>query len=246
MLLVGLVLPASSSTPETMQDEIIRNIFSCKTRSHGERLSCFATQIGPLFATELKGFEGEISIVKRDQLQQVLGALTATQQLVKGVLKRQLAAAPHRPLHSGSRQMLQTDPCADPNSTCGILPAGSTRSPAPAPMPSWVGCVDQSDEVVSQAANAWGFLHGYSCSQGKLEGACSLAIAAKLCPLTCDLCRTPPYIHLLCCLSVHLTNVPCSVQPGSVHGHGAPQVLMGHSTLRPNNFATVPRIVETN
>ena len=228
MLLAGLVLHAESSTPETLQDNISGNILSCTTGSHGERLACFATHIWPLFATELKRFEGEINIVEKNQLQQILDALTSAQQLVKGILKRQPAAAHHPFLHSASQQMLQTDLCVAcgpaapcyslackdrkmdidgpfkecasvqgecnacfPNSTCGSLPPGSTRSPTSRPRPSWVGCVDKSDEVVSQAAKTWGF-SSYSCKLGKVQGACGLAIAAELCPLTCGRCRNPP------------------------------------------------------
>ena len=76
-----------------------------------------------------------------------------------------------------------------PDSSCGALPRGSTRSPTIPPMPSWVGCADQSDEVVSQAAKAFRKNGGYSCAKGKQEGACTLAVAAKLCPVTCNLCR---------------------------------------------------------
>ena len=232
VLLVGHVLPASSSTPETRQDDISGNMLPCTARSHGERLPCLATQIRLSLAMELKGFGAEITVVEKSQLQQVLDALSSAQQLVKGILKRLPAAARHLLVRSASRQMLQADPCAAcvpaapcyslsckdgkmdtdapfkacadaqgvcnacyPNSACGSLPTGSTRSPTPTPMPSWVGCVDKSDEVVSQAAKAWGF-NSYSCARGKTEGACGLAVAAELCPVTCGHCRTLPHIHL--------------------------------------------------
>ena len=215
------MVPASSSTSETPQDDISGNILLCTTRSHAERLACFATQIRPLLATELKRFERDISIDEKNQLQQVLDALTSAQKLVNGILKRQPAAAQHLLLHSASRQMLQTDPCAAcgpaalcyslackdgkmntdgpfkdcsgaqgkcdacyPNSPCGSLRPGFTRSPTPTPMPSWVGCADRSDEVVSQAAKVWG-RSSYTCTLGKKEGVCGLSVAAEVCPATC-------------------------------------------------------------
>ena len=113
VLLVGHVLPVSSSTPETRQDDVSGNMLPCTARSHGERLPCLATQIRLSLAMELKGFGAEITVVENSQLQQVLDALSSAQQLVKGILRRLPAAAHHHPLvRSASRQMLQTDPCA--------------------------------------------------------------------------------------------------------------------------------------
>lgn len=76
-----------------------------------------------------------------------------------------------------------------PASACGRLPPGSTRSPTFQPMPPWVGCADKSEKEVSQAAKAFG-KQSYSCALAYRDGACSLAIAAKLCPVTCNSCRT--------------------------------------------------------
>ena len=63
VLLVGHVLPASSSTPETRQDDISGIMLPCTARSHGERLAFLATQIRVSLAMELKGFEAEINVV---------------------------------------------------------------------------------------------------------------------------------------------------------------------------------------
>ena len=66
-----------------------------------------------------------------------------------------------------------------PDSACG------TKPPV---LPLWATCADKDVETVTKAANAIGITGQYSCAKGVLDGACGMAMAPQLCPVTCNLC----------------------------------------------------------
>ena len=54
--------------------------------------------------------------------------------------------------------------------------------------------MDSSGEVLTTIASTYGRISSsgtYSCSRAKKEGACALAMAEDVCPITCSLCHTP-------------------------------------------------------
>ena len=56
-------------------------------------------------------------------------------------------------------------------------------------LPSWATCADSDDDVLTDSARSIGIsTKNYSCSKALLDGACGLAEAQQLCPVTCDLC----------------------------------------------------------
>ena len=70
-----------------------------------------------------------------------------------------------------------------PDSACGAKP------PA---LPSWATCADQDDAAVTAAARSIGITKDqYSCAKALNDGACGLAVAPQLCPVTCNLCPRP-------------------------------------------------------
>ena len=79
---------------------------------------------------------------------------------------------------------------ADISKTCG-LSCGTCNSYN---LPAWATCTDSSEEILIGLALKFGRISPggtYSCVHAKVDGACALAIAADICPVTCSLCLTP-------------------------------------------------------
>jgi len=77
--------------------------------------------------------------------------------------------------------------------TCGKCTAAPSSAPAkPEALPSWATCADQDNATVTAIARVFGLkTDQYSCAKALLDGVCGMAVAAQVCPVTCNLCPRP-------------------------------------------------------